>query len=828
MKYRHAFLIGLAFLFTLSACDNVPTESDPATTDTRSLYSGPDPENDDVRNFRLFFWETFRAQDRCGACHGGDGPSVKFVDDEDVNNAYRNAMNYVNLAEPSESLIVAQVAGGHQCWLDPEPNINISDVCAEVLASAITNWAGGSGTTSNKIKLTAPAEDDIRDPGSSRNLPEDSDLFGTTVYPLLRANCLGCHDEAASTPQAPFLANNEVDAAYEAIRLGQKIDLDTPENSRIVVRLRNEFHNCWTNDCEADAKALEDQVIAMRNTIPITELDRENLTFSKAMQLTEGIAASGGSRHEANVIALYTFDTGRGNTIFDTKAIGADLNMTIDGTEGIDFNWVGGWGVQFKGNKAKGTTAASKKLYDLIQATGEYSIEAWITPGNVTQDGPARIISYSGSPTTRNFTLGQTLYNYEFMNRSSTTDANGEPALATADDDEDLQATQQHVVVTYDSVNGRRIYVNGVFTDDSDEVEAGNINNWDDSFALVFGSEVNNDFAWHGTLRLVAIHNRALTEEQIVQNFDAGVGQKFFLLFNVSEHLDIADAYVVLEASQFDSYSYFFRDPFFISLDSEAVPENIRIQGLRIGINGKLSAVGQAYANVDVTLNSSDYNNETGQQLSSLGTIIGSEKGVDDDEFFLAFEVIGNNGNVFVEATPTPPGEAADLDPAVLFGLRLFSEINATMSELTGVPATESNVRTTYLLVEQQLPAVESVEGFLSSHQVGISQLAIEYCNALVEDAGLREAFFPDFDFSATADTAFDDDIKQDQIILPLYDKIIGNDLNIQPPLSTVSTQIERLMTKLACTSNCDNERTLTIVKASCAAVLGSAAVLLQ
>ena len=36
---------------------------------------------------------------------------------------------------------------------------------------------------------------------------------------------------------------------------------------------------------------------------------------------------------------------------------------------------------------------------------------------------------------------------------------------ATADADEDLQATLQHVVATYDPVNGRRIYVNGVFAD---------------------------------------------------------------------------------------------------------------------------------------------------------------------------------------------------------------------------------------------------------------------------------------------------------------------------------------------------------------------------
>ena len=53
------------------------------------------------------------------------------------------------------------------------------------------------------------------------------------------------------------------------------------------------------------------------------------------------------------------------------------------------------------------------------------------------------------------------MYNYDFFNRSSKTDANGEPRLSTPDADEVLQATLQHVVATFDPVAGRKIYVNG-------------------------------------------------------------------------------------------------------------------------------------------------------------------------------------------------------------------------------------------------------------------------------------------------------------------------------------------------------------------------------
>ena len=45
---------------------------------------------------------------------------------------------------------------------------------------------------------------------------------------------------------------------------------------------------------------------------------------------------------------------------------------------------------------------------------------------------------------------------------------------------------------------------------------------------------------------MVAIHNRALTPTQIQQNFDAGVGEKYFMLFNVS-HLvpNVPQAYIM-------------------------------------------------------------------------------------------------------------------------------------------------------------------------------------------------------------------------------------------------------------------------------------------
>ena len=122
---------------------------------------------------------------------------------------------------------------------------------------------------------------------------------------------------------------------------------------------------------------------------------------------------------------------------------------------------------------------------------------------------------------------------------------NGNPLLLTRAADMDAQAALQHVVMTYSPVEGRRFYVNGVYTGDTDAQGGGSLADWDDTFALVLGNETSTNRQWEGVLRMVAIHNRALTPTQIQQNFDAGVGEKYFMLFNVS-HLvpNVPQAYV--------------------------------------------------------------------------------------------------------------------------------------------------------------------------------------------------------------------------------------------------------------------------------------------
>ncbi|MEW8506535.1 MAG: LamG domain-containing protein [Candidatus Thiodiazotropha sp.] len=805
--------LSLLAIIALQGCqDGVSTESLQATTVTTSTYNGPAARTSDIQGYRVNVWEPLRAENRCGSCHNTAGQAPLFVREDDVNQAYEAANPHINREEPDQSSLVTKVANGHNCW-------EASDTaCATIITSYIESWLGDGLSGGRQIELEPPPTKVV---GESKAFPDDPGLFASHVHPLLTDYCAECHVEDAAAPQSPFFATADSAVAYAAVKTS--IDLDTPSNSRLVQRLI-ELHNCW-DDCSDNAQEMETAIDQMAGSIIPTPIDPD-LVVSMALSLPEGTVASGGSRQENDVVALYEFKTGSGNIAYDTSGVDPANNLTISGA----VTWVEGWGLDFSDGKAQGSTSDSRKIAQLIQATGEYTIEAWVVPANVTQEGPARIISYSAGTDVRNFTLGQTLYNYDHLHRSSTTDGNGEPAHSTADADEDLQATEQHVVATFDPENGRRLYVDGVFTDDLDETESGNLNDWDDSYALVLGNEASNDRPWAGKIRLLAIHNRALTAEQIKQNFDAGVGEKYFLLFNVTDLLNLPQSYVMFEVSQFDNYSYMFRQPKFISLDESVLPGSIPIEGMRIGINGKEAAVGQAYARLETTINDSEYT-ANGQLLSAMATTIPSEKGADSDQFFLTFERLGSHTNVYTEPTVLPPAEPADGEPASLIGLRTFDEINATMAALTGVSPTLDGVQTTYTTIRQQLPSSEDVSGFLSSHQVAVSQLAIEYCSALVDDTALRASLFPGFDFSANANSV-QEAVWQSELVAPLMSRFMGEQLTSQPSPTLVEAELMNLLTGSVglarCSGTCAPDRTEKAAKAACASLLGSAVVLLQ
>src|SRR5450631_818546 len=805
----------------LGACSGgAPTTQNPNLQAAAQVatYTGPAPGSADVQAFEANLWVNVSPSNRCGNCHKANGQTPMFARSDDINLAYSAALTVVNLSQPETSTMVKKVAGGHNCWLSSP------QACADILTTWISNWAGGGSGSSagTQIKLTAPPSQTV---GATKVFPADPTLFSTTVYPVVQQYCSRCHSDTAATPQSPYFASGSLIEAYLAAQ--PEIDLNAPTNSVFYLRLAQQSHNCWGNpvNCPASAAIMLSALQALTNGIAISPVD-PTLVVSKALSLTQGTIASGANRYDAHAIAKWEFKEGTGTVAYDTSGVDPGMDLTLSGNTG----WVGGWGVSFGVNgRAQASTATSSKLYNKLTASGQYSVELWVNAANVTQT-KAYIASYSGGDKLRNFTVAQDAFQYEAFARSSASDQNGAPSLITSPDNQLAQAALQHVVLTYDATHGRRLYVNGVFTGDVDSTTGGAINNWDTSFAFLVGNETSGDHPWTGTLRFAAVHDVALTQQQIQQNYAAGVGATYYLLFDVSTLSNTPQSYIMFTASQYDSYSYLFARPTFISLDTKFKPSaSIPIQGIRIGVNGAEAPVDQAFIPVNVNVNSSDYSATTGQLLSPIGTVIPLENGPASDQFFLTFAHIGTHARAY--SVPTPVAAApVDLPDSADIGMRVFNEVNGTMAKLTGVSPNLPAVNLTYLTVQTGLPTVSNIQSVSSGAQIASAQLAMQYCQALVNDPTLAPAFFPGMNFNAAPATAFGSTAGMDLVVQPLITHLIGQNIASQPPAAAVSSELYSLISGLSTCGGgaCPTGRTKTITMAACTAILSSATTLIK
>jgi len=157
-------------------------------------------------------------------------------------------------------------------------------------------------------------------------------------------------------------------------------------------------------------------------------------------------------------------------------------------------------------------------IVDAVVASGQLTLEAWVTPASADQSGPARIVTISHDSSYRNITLGQTGDSYILRLRTSATNIQGSPDMVAPEGT--VVADQlQHVVVTFDGQT-TTIYVDGEAVAESTE-HAGSVDSWDETMSLVLGNEFDGNRRWYGSIHLVAFYNHALSPQQVLTNFEA-------------------------------------------------------------------------------------------------------------------------------------------------------------------------------------------------------------------------------------------------------------------------------------------------------------------
>jgi len=128
--------------------------------------------------------------------------------------------------------------------------------------------------------------------------------------------------------------------------------------------------------------------------------------------------------------------------------------------------------------------------------------------------------------------------------------------------------------------------------------------------------------------------------------------------------------------------------------------------------------------------------------------------------------------------------------------------------------------------VQQQLPAVNTLEAYNSANQVGVAQLAVQYCAQVMASPSLQSGMFPGVNFSTLSLPA-----QASSITGPLASLAVGGgSLASQPQAATVSTELDNLIGILCSGSApCNNPtRVQAVTVGVCAAALGNADVLID
>ncbi|NNJ25185.1 DUF1592 domain-containing protein [Alienimonas chondri] len=221
------------------------------------------------------------------------------------------------------------------------------------------------------------------------------------------------------------------------------------------------------------------------------------------------------SPEPAGVVALYDF-SGEGDTVRDVAGpLSANPGEPLDLVISSDSKArrVAG-GLKIDGPSQIASPQPAKQLTDALKATGEITIEAWVTPANARQDGPARIATLSGGSSVRNATLAQNGKKYDARLRTTVnTDRNGMPSTNTDDAVRDDRPT--HLVFTRTKAGLARLWVDGSM--EGNRNTEGSFDNWDDGFRFALAGEIGDARPWLGTLHRVVLYDRALTEPEVAE-----------------------------------------------------------------------------------------------------------------------------------------------------------------------------------------------------------------------------------------------------------------------------------------------------------------------
>jgi len=306
--------------------------------------------------------------------------------------------------------------------------------------------------------------------------------------------------------------------SLQALLAGQVIDsgLGDPQTGTLTVTWSKQSR---TGEANFDNKnALATAATFTTRGHYLLKLSVSNGTFDADDEVMIAVAARSTDRLQV----LYAFEENNGVTVHDVAGAGEPLDLFINDPAAVQ--WVAG-GLAVNAPALLATTGPATRLVEAVRSSNEITVEAWIKPASLNNnEGLARIATLASGAGTRNFLLGQRNSGFHAGWRTTTTNANASNKVLAGGP---VNANQlSHLVCTREASGLTRLCLNG--NEVSRRVVDGNFAaSWDTEFTLALGNEPglfdgHINHAWQGTFHLVAIYSRALSPDEVKQNFDFG------------------------------------------------------------------------------------------------------------------------------------------------------------------------------------------------------------------------------------------------------------------------------------------------------------------
>jgi hypothetical protein len=181
-------------------------------------------------------------------------------------------------------------------------------------------------------------------------------------------------------------------------------------------------------------------------------------------------------------------------------------------------------GLQVQGPARIGSVHAVGTIVNACRQKREITLEAWVRPDPVAQQGPAGILLVSGCAA-HQFALlgygGTDAPAAQFRGFLRTTETEGDARSWLAAPDRAVAPRLSHLVFTRSPTGAAALYVDGV------ERAAGRIPGELPACSVPpqihLGVGLGGDHPWRGEIHLVAVYSRALAPDDVKRNFKAGL-----------------------------------------------------------------------------------------------------------------------------------------------------------------------------------------------------------------------------------------------------------------------------------------------------------------